>query len=293
MKHSWVERVDNPLLRESLRLMRVDRPVGTWLLLWPGLWSLLAASPNLPHWKLWFIIALGTFVMRSAGCIANDWADRDIDPHVTRTRLRPLAKKSLSQKYAAFLLAALLLMALFLAMQLNSFAFYLCLPGAFLALSYPWTKRMIHAPQLYLGISFGWSVIVAWSAVQNMLDWPAWLLFLATVFWATGYDTIYGMIDRKDDRTIGVKSMALYFGDRVWGVVASFYFLTGLTLCAVGYLLHYSIVYYFFIGSALLHLGYQVWSGQKLPDDHLLPIFIRNQWTGFFVFLGFLAEKIV
>ncbi|MBF0414934.1 MAG: 4-hydroxybenzoate octaprenyltransferase [Magnetococcales bacterium] len=283
--------MDTSIVRESLRLMRVDRPVGTWLLLWPGLWSLLAASQDMPHWKLWIIMVLGTFIMRSAGCVANDLTDRNIDPYVTRTRSRPLAIKSLSISYAVILLVALMLVALLLAMQLNFFSFLLCFPAAFLALSYPWTKRVIHAPQLYLGISFGWSVIVAWSAVQNSLAWPAWLLFFATIFWATGYDTIYGMIDRKDDRKIGVKSTALYFGDRVWGAVGCFYFFMIILLCVTGFLLNYSIIYYIFIGVAQLHLAQQILDGQKLPDDQLLPIFIRNQWTGFYIFLGFVFEK--
>lgn len=292
MKQSWIENIANPRIRESLLLMRVDRSVGTWLLLWPALWSLMGASSGYPDSTLLIIFILGTFIMRSAGCVANDLADRNFDPHVERTRHRPLARGAVSITHAVGLLIFLLAIALFLGMQLNTVALSLCLPGAFLALSYPLTKRWIDTPQLYLGISFGWATVIAWAAVNGRVDSPAWTLFLATVFWATGYDTIYGMVDKDDDVKIGVKSTAILFGDKGWLAVAVFYGLTTLFWILSGFLLHYSPLYTVAILGAAVHLAIQVVQIRRLPKSQLLGIFISNKWTGGIVFTGFCLEKI-
>ncbi|MEO5329313.1 MAG: 4-hydroxybenzoate octaprenyltransferase [Magnetococcus sp. THC-1_WYH] len=292
MNQSWIETIANPIIRESLLLMRVNRSVGTWLLLWPTLWSLMGASSGYPDRVLLIIFILGTFIMRSAGCVANDLADRNFDPHVERTRYRPLARGAISMVHAVGLLIFLLAIALFLGMQLNHQALILCLPGAFLALSYPLTKRWIDTPQLYLGISFGWATIIAWAAVTGRVDGPAWTLFLATVFWATGYDTIYGMIDKEDDLKIGVKSTAILFGDRGWMAVAIFYGLTTLFWIVTGYLLHYSFLYALAVLGAAVHLAIQVVQIRRLPKARLLGIFTSNQWTGAIIFVGFSLEKI-
>ncbi|MBF0110980.1 MAG: 4-hydroxybenzoate octaprenyltransferase [Magnetococcales bacterium] len=289
---SWIERIHHPILRESLLLMRVDRPVGTWLLLWPSLWSLMGASAGFPEYKLVFIFILGTFIMRSAGCVANDLADRDFDPHVQRTCSRPLARKAISVRHALFLLIFLLTIALSLAWQLNFFSLLLCIPGAFLALSYPWTKRLIDAPQLYLGISFGWSALIAWAAVRDTLDWPAWTFFFATVFWAAGYDTIYGMADRNDDKKIGIRSTALFFGDHSWIAVGVFYLIASFFWFLSGYILNFSFIYYFFCFLSLLHLLHQVILTRKKADNEMISIFKRNQWTGGIVLFGIISEKI-
>ncbi|MBF0174555.1 MAG: 4-hydroxybenzoate octaprenyltransferase [Magnetococcales bacterium] len=290
---SWIEKISHPIIRESLLLMRVDRPVGTWLLLWPGLWSLTGASSGLPDIKLMLIFIFGTFIMRSAGCVANDLADRNFDPHVERTRLRPLARKAISIRHAVLLLIFLLIIALLLGLQLNHSALLLCIPGAFLAVSYPLTKRFIDAPQLYLGMSFGWSVIIAWAAVKENVDWPAWTLFLATVFWATGYDTIYGMVDKKDDIKIGVRSTALLFGDHAWKAVGIFYFITAFFWFLSGYLLHYSLVFHTILLIAMLHLARQVILIRKLPESTLIPVFTSNTWTGGIVLLAMMIEKTI
>ncbi|HIJ85218.1 MAG: 4-hydroxybenzoate octaprenyltransferase [Magnetococcales bacterium] len=291
MKHTWIDKIPYATVRESLLLMRVDRPVGIWLLLWPGLWSLMGASVGFPDFKLFIIIVIGTFLMRSAGCVANDLADRNIDPHVERTRSRPLARKAISIIHSVFLLFVLLFLALLLGLQLNKYAIFLCVPGAFLALSYPLTKRIIDAPQLYLGISFGWSVIIAWAAARNSLDWPAWFFFLATVFWATGYDTIYGMVDKKDDAKIGVRSTALFFGKMAWIAIGGFYSLTVLFWIFAGYFLHFSLIYFLFIAMATIHLGWQVYLVRNIPEHQLIGVFTLNQWTGGIVFVGLVVEK--
>ncbi|MBF0347827.1 MAG: 4-hydroxybenzoate octaprenyltransferase [Magnetococcales bacterium] len=287
-----IEKIPFSLVRESLLLMRVDRGVGTWLLLWPGLWSLLAASQGFPDFRLFLIITVGTFIMRSAGCVANDLADRNFDPHVARTRMRPLARKAIPVSHALALLVILLFIALFLGMQLGAYVLALCVPGAFLALSYPFTKRFLHAPQLYLGVAFGWSVIIAWAAVRGTLDWPAWLLFFATICWATGYDTIYGMVDKKDDIKIGIKSTALLFGDHAWLAVAAFYLLTLTFLAFSGYLLHYTSVFYSFILLAFLHFSFQIVQIRNIAPSSLLSVFTSNRWTGGIICLGFVFEKI-
>lgn len=293
MKSSWIEKIDNRLVRESLFLMRVDRPVGTWLLLWPSLWSLMVASEGFPKINLFIIILSGTFIMRSAGCVANDLADRKIDPHVERTRLRPLAKGSLQVKHGIFLLLVLLFLALLIALQLPEKAILLCIPGAFLALTYPLTKRIIHTPQLYLGVSFGWGVIIAWAAVRDTIDWPAWILFFATVFWATGYDTIYGMVDKKDDMKIGVRSTALLFGDKAWIAIGLFYSVTLICWALVGSVQNYSLAYYLCIGVIMVHFFGQIQSVRKLPENELIKVFSSNQWVGALLFIGLIIEKIL
>ncbi len=199
-------------LREYARLMRLDRPIGIWLLLWPVLWALWISSGGHPDERLFVIFVLGTFVMRSAGCVMNDFADREFDPHVRRTADRPLAKQSVSPAEALGLFAVLALIALALVIPLNRPTQVLALIGGILAVTYPFLKRFFSLPQAYLGAAFGWSVPMAFAAQTGAIPPVAWVLFLSVGLWTTAYDTMYAMVDREDDLVIGVRSSAILFG---------------------------------------------------------------------------------
>jgi 4-hydroxybenzoate polyprenyltransferase len=207
-------------LREYARLMRLDRPVGIWLLLWPVLWALWIAAEGHPDERLFVIFVLGTFVMRSAGCVINDFADREFDPHVRRTADRPLARQSVSPAEALGLFAVLALVALALVIPLNRPTQVLALIGGVLAVTYPFLKRFFSLPQVYLGAAFGWSVPMAFAAHTGAIPPVAWVLFLAVVLWTTAYDTIYAMVDREDDLVIGVRSSAILFGRADRAIIA-------------------------------------------------------------------------
>lgn len=275
-----------PLARNLLQLMRVDRPVGTWLLLWPSLWSLLAAGNGNPSWSLLTIFVVGAFVMRSAGCVANDMADRHIDPHVARTRNRPLAAGRVSPASAAILLIALLAIALGLALQLNRLALELSVVGALLAVTYPFTKRFIRFPQFYLGVAFGWGVVIAWAAATETVGLPAWLLFTATITWAAGYDTIYAMMDREDDLKIGVKSTAILFGSWDVAAVGLLYAVTCLLLLTAGMVCNAGWGFHVGLTLAAGQMAWQIWRIRHREREPLLGVFLSNQWAGALVGLG-------
>src|SRR3979490_3134002 len=197
-------------IEEYSQLARFNRPVGTWLLLWPALWALWIAGEGTPNQKVLIVFVLGVVVMRAAGCVINDFADRDIDIHVRRTRDRPIAARRVSPVEALVLFVALLAVALYLVTFLDLLTIKLAFIGAALTVSYPFVKRVFPMPQLYLGISFGgWSVPMAFAAETGKLPRVAWVLYIAAVIWAAIYDTIYAMIDREDDLRIGVKSSAI------------------------------------------------------------------------------------
>lgn len=202
------------------RLIRFHNPTGTWLLLLPTLWALILAARGLPPWDLVVIFVFGSFLMRSAGVVLNDLADRSFDRQVTRTRQRPLASGELTIRQAGIVLTVLLALSGLLVSRLNLLTIYLSPIAVLLAALYPFAKRYIHIPQAILGIAFGWGTIMAWTALRGSLDTSAWLIFSATVCWAIGYDTIYAVQDLEDDRRIGVKSSALLFGASVWIAVA-------------------------------------------------------------------------
>ena len=273
--------------------MRVDRPIGTWLVLWPSLWALVAASkPYYPDWQLLLIFSLGSFLMRSAGCVANDLADQKIDPLVTRTKARPLAAKRISEGSAKWLLLGLLLAAFLLALQLNIFAIKLSVVGALLAVTYPFSKRFIHIPQFYLGAAFGWGVIIAWGAATEMVTVAAWLFFAATLTWAAAYDTIYAMMDRDDDLRIGVKSTAILFGRWAMHAVALLYLLTVGFLFLAGWYLCLSKPFYLVMLLALVQMGWQIrisrryQAGDQQLGGEYLRAFLSNQWLGLLILLG-------
>ncbi|MBF0272299.1 MAG: 4-hydroxybenzoate octaprenyltransferase [Magnetococcales bacterium] len=287
--NAWIARLPRSWMRESLLLMRADRPIGTWLLLWPALWGLAAASGGRPSWGLLVIFSVGAFVMRSAGCVANDITDRDIDPLVARTRTRPLAAGRVSLVVAKRLLVGLLAVALVLGALLPPLALGLCFAGALLALTYPFAKRFIAVPQFYLGVAFAWGVLIAWAAAAQGLPREAWLLFLAALTWTVGFDTIYAMMDREDDLKIGVHSTAIFFGRYDRAATAALYLLTLAFLVATGMGLGLKIGYYLFLLAALIHGGWQIHAIRHRDSGALLRAFLANKGFGLVVFLGFLA----
>ncbi|MBF0293857.1 MAG: 4-hydroxybenzoate octaprenyltransferase [Magnetococcales bacterium] len=285
---AWVANLPQSWFKESLLLMRVDRPIGTWLLMWPSLWALAASQRGWPGWRLMAIFVLGSFLMRSAGCVANDITDRDIDPLVARTRNRPLAAGRISLTAARRLLLILLLGALALAFALPMAAIHYCVAGALLALTYPFAKRFIPVPQFHLGVAFAWGVLVAWSAASGSLAPEAWLLFLAAAAWTAGFDTIYAMMDIQDDRKIGVRSTAIFFGRHDIAATGLLYGMALALLALVGWRLQLSVVCFAALGGAGLHAAWQLFSIRNRQSEALLRAFLSNQWFGWLPFLGFL-----
>ena len=202
----------NHRLVEYIKLTRLDRPIGIYLVLWPALWGLWVAAQGVPQPLVLVVFLAGVVLMRSAGCAINDYADREIDRHVARTNQRPLARGAISPKEAIGVFVVLSLIAFVLVLQLNLLTIMLSVPAVILAGSYPYMKRYTHLPQAYLGVAFGWAVPMAFAAQTGEVPLASWWLFLATVLWALAYDTMYAIVDREDDLKIGVKSTAILFG---------------------------------------------------------------------------------
>ena len=283
-----------PALRVRLwayaRLMRVDRPIGTLLLLWPTLWALWLAGAGHPLPQVFLVFVAGAFVMRSAGCVINDYADRDIDPHVARTRDRPLAAREVAPSEALLLFVALLCVALALVATLGAALVRLSVIGAFLAATYPFLKRYTHLPQFYLGAAFAWGIPMAFAAHGAPLGAVTWLLFGANVLWAAAYDTMYAMADRDDDLRIGVKSTAVLFGRHDRLIVALLQAATLVLLFAVGQLAGLGGWYRAgLVGAALSGLYQQYLIRSRAPAD-CFAAFLNNNWFGAAVFAGILLH---
>ncbi len=227
-----------------IRLMRIDRPIGTILVLMPTLWSLFIAGEGHPPILMVVIFTLGSFLMRSAGCIINDIADRKIDLSVSRTKNRPIATGEVSVKKGLILSFLLAGLSFLIILPLNGLTMELSVMGLLLAIIYPFTKRFISLPQLVLGVSFGWGAIMAWAAVRNSIELPGILIFIANIFWSLAYDTIYALMDRDDDIRAGVKSSAILFGDQAWLAIGASLVLVSLFLVWVGMLAHLQLFYY-------------------------------------------------
>jgi 4-hydroxybenzoate polyprenyltransferase len=280
-------------LTEYARLMRLDRPVGTWLLLWPALWALWIAGAGRPEPRVLIIFVLGVFVMRAAGCVINDYADRDIDPHIRRTRDRPLAARRVSPLEALVLFALLNLIALYLVTRLNPLTIKLAVIGALLTITYPFFKRFFPLPQLYLGISFGgWSVLMAFAAEAAVLVRVAWVLFIAAALWAAIYDTIYAMVDREDDLKIGVKSSAILFADMDKFLIGTMQLMMLWALVLVGRNMHFGNWYYAGVAAAALFFLWQQWLIRRREPGGCLRAFLNNQYVGLVIFVGILLQYI-
>ncbi|MGB9430557.1 MAG: 4-hydroxybenzoate octaprenyltransferase [Gammaproteobacteria bacterium] len=273
-----------------LRLMRLHRPIGSFLLLWPTLWALWLASDGHPTPKLFTIFVLGVFVMRSAGCIMNDFADRNFDPHVHRTHDRPLATREVNVWEALVLFVILCLIALGLVLLLNRLTLELAVIGAVLVLTYPFMKRYTYLPQPYLGMAFGWGIPMAYAAVTGSVPTVAWLIFIANIIWSTVYDTMYAMVDRRDDLRIGVKSTAILFGDLDRAIIAVLQVLLLADLALVGYRTGMSAVYYVGLAFALLFSIYQQVLIRRRNPQRCFLAFMNNNWLGAAVFAGILLH---
>jgi len=268
------------------RLMRLDKPIGILLLLWPTLWALLIAGNGQPDMAVVLIFITGTVLMRSAGCVMNDIADSQYDRMVERTQHRPLANDEISKKEALALAAVLSLVSLFLVCQLNALTLKLAVVAFLLAASYPFTKRFFAMPQAYLGIAFGFGIPMAFAAITGTLPAVAWLLLLANIFWAVAYDTEYAMVDRDDDLKIGIKSSAITFGRfDVIGVMTC-YGLTLVLLAVAGSWLQLGTVYYLGLALAALIAVYHYVLIRSREKSRCFKAFLGNNWFGLVIFLG-------
>ena len=278
---STKERVINLAL-----LCRLDKPIGTYLLLWPTLWALWLAGNGKPDITVLIIFITGVFLMRSAGCIINDYADRNIDGQVNRTQHRPLATGKVTTKQALTLCTLLCLCAFGLVLFLNWLTIGLSVVAVILAAIYPFMKRYTYMPQAFLGLAFGWSVPMAYAAQSNTLPEAAWLLLTATVLWATAYDTIYAMIDRDDDLQLGVKSTAILFGEADKVIIAVIQATFLLTLLITGNKLELGGMYYLGLLVAAGLMGYQHKLIKDREPDQCLKAFQHNHWVGVAIFAG-------
>jgi len=272
------------------RLMRLDKPIGILLLLWPTLWALWVASDGHPHSMVVWIFSLGTLLMRSAGCVMNDVADRNFDGHVARTQTRPLVSGEISVKEALLLAATLILIAFGLVLMLNRLTVLLSIPALFLAASYPLTKRFFGLPQAYLGFAFGFGIPMAFAAVQGEVPIEGWFILLANVCWSLAYDTEYAMVDRKDDLKIGIRSSAITFGrfDVVW---IMFFYSAMLTLLAyVGHCLNLSWPYYTGLLAAFSVVLYHYHLIKNRDEAQCFKAFLHNNWLGALIFAGILMN---
>ncbi len=276
--------------RQYTFLTRLDRPIGILILLWPALWALWIASNGKPNGLVLTVFCLGVVLMRSAGCVINDYADRDFDPHVERTKQRPIAAGKVRPKEALVVFAVLCLCAFALVLLLNIYTIMLSFVGAFLAASYPFMKRYTQLPQAYLGIAFGWAVPMAFAAQLNTIPPVAWVLYLAVILWALVYDTMYAMVDKDDDLKIGVKSTAILFGDYDRHIMALLQLVILGLLIQIGLMMEFGWPYY---------LGLTVAAGLSLYQQKLIfyrdkklcfQAFLNNNWFGLAVFCGIFID---
>lgn len=270
--------------------MRLDKPIGILLLLWPTLWALWLASRGIPDWIVLLIFVTGAVLMRSAGCVMNDIADRKFDGLVERTKNRPLATSEVSVKEAYLLAAGLCLLAFGLVLLFNKTTILLSFAALFLAATYPFTKRFLAIPQAYLGVAFGFGIPMAFAAVNDYIPPLAWVLLAANVFWAIAYDTEYAMVDRDDDLKIGIKSSAIFFGKYdVIAVMACYAAMLGL-LVYVGQFMGYGKYYYIGLGTALVLAcrQYVLIKDRNRPD--CFKAFLHNNWIGLVIFIGLAIE---
>lgn len=273
------------------RLMRLDKPVGILLLLWPTLWGLWLSSGGQPNlWVLW-VFVLGTVLMRSAGCVINDYADRDFDRHVERTRERPLTAGTVSRREALLLFAGLSLLAFALVLALGqTLLLWLCLPALFLAVSYPYTKRFFAVPQAYLGVAFGFGIPMAYAAHVHSIPAEAWWLLLANVFWAIAYDTEYAMVDRDDDLKIGIKTSAITFGRFDIAAIMLCYALTLALLAWIGWQRQSGWVFYagLLAAAGIMLYHFVLIRGRERPA--CFRAFLHNNWVGLAIFAGVVGD---
>ena len=269
-----------------LLLIRLNRPIGIFLLLWPTLWGLWIASEGFPNTKILVVFLFGVFLMRSAGCILNDIIDKDFDKFVARTQNRPLASDKLSSIEAFIVAISLIFIAFLLVLTTNTLTVQLSFVAIILAGTYPFLKRHTYLPQFFLGLTFGWSIPMAFAATTNSIPKIAWLLLIANILWTVVYDTIYAMIDREDDLKIGIKSTAILFDDADRFIIGLIQSLVLIALIVIGQQASLNTIYYFslIIGGCLFL--YQLYLIRNRDPKKCMQAFLNNNWFGLVVFIG-------
>ena len=284
----------SPEIKNKLQLygelIRIDKPIGIYLLLWPTLWALAIAGKGAPSLWVLFVFVCGVFLMRSAGCAINDYADREIDKHVERTRNRPVTSGKISAREALAVFAVLSLVAFVLVLTMNSLTIWLSVVGVVLVASYPFMKRYHYLPQVHLGAAFGWAVPMAYAAQSNIMDASAWLLYIATLLWTVAYDTMYAMADREDDLKIGVKSTAILFGDADRLMVGLLQLLFLLSLFFLGQSLNLTWPFFTGLLIALLMFAYQQALIVYRLSEYCFQAFLHNQWVGAVIFFAIMGH---
>jgi 4-hydroxybenzoate polyprenyltransferase len=281
-------------LKDYVLLLRLNRPIGSLLLLWPTYWALWLAADGMPQVGNLIVFTLGVFLMRAAGCTINDFADRKVDRHVKRTKDRPLTSGRIQPWEAVALFAGLCLLALLMVVFFtNTLTLYLSFGGAILAFIYPFMKRYTHLPQLFLGAAFSWTIPMAWAAEAGEISRLAWLLFTANVLWTVAYDTFYAMVDRDDDLKIGVKSTAILFGDGDRAIIGALQSMVVLILLLVGRQADVGSLYYLGVIVMACLFVYQQHLARFRTRDGCFRAFLNNNWAGFAVFLGLTLDLMV
>jgi 4-hydroxybenzoate polyprenyltransferase len=288
----------SPSLRSRLidyaRLLRINRPIGSLLLLWPTWWALwLAADGSYPAMGNLVVFTLGVFFMRAAGCAINDFADRKVDRHVRRTKDRPLTSGRIRPGEAVALFLGLVLVSFLLVVLFtNTLTLYLSFGGLVLAFIYPFMKRYTHLPQLFLGAAFSWAIPMAWAAEAGELSRLTWLLFTANVLWTVAYDTLYAMVDRDDDLKVGIKSTAILFGDADLPIIGCLQALVVVTLIMVGS--PAELGFFWYLGVALMAalFGWHQYLARNRTREGCFEAFLNNNWAGFVVFAGLALDRL-
>jgi 4-hydroxybenzoate polyprenyltransferase len=275
-----------------LRLMRFDKPIGTLLLLWPTLWSLWLAAGGLPTVYNFIIFILGVVVMRSAGCVINDYADRKFDGKVKRTQDRPIATGDVTPNEALIIFGLLIAIGFLLITFLNSLAFYLAFIGALLTIAYPFAKRYTWFPQVLLGATFGWCVPMAFAAEAGQLTELTWLIYFTNLIWIVAYDTLYAMVDREDDIKLGLRSTAILFGDADRVMIAIMQGMVLIGFFIIGQVAALSSIYFYALAASALLFVYQQWLIRKRIPGNCFKAFLNNNYVGMLMFLGILIGLI-
>ena len=280
----------HPRAWDFIQLMRLDKPIGIYLLLWPTLWALWVAAEGVPSAKNLFIFVVGVILMRAAGCVINDYADRNFDGHVSRTRARPLASGKIKPREALVLFVVLVAMSFVLVLFTNATTIWLSFGGLALAACYPFMKRYTFYPQVVLGAAFSWGMPMAFTAETGSLPAEAWLLFSANLLWTVGYDTYYAMTDREDDLKIGVKSTAILFGEADRLIILTLQGLALLCLAMAG--AHFSLGIWFLLGllGAAACFAWEFWSTRGREPQACFAAFLHNHWAGLAILLGIVVD---
>lgn len=272
------------------QMMRLDKPIGTLLLLWPTLWALWIAAEGMPDYWILTVFVIGVFLTRSAGCIINDYADRDFDAHVQRTRTRPLAQNLVKGSEAITLFVILMMAAFALVLTLNTMTILLSIIAVLLAATYPFMKRFTYFPQVVLGAAFAWSIPMAFAAVQQQIPTIVWVIYLSTLLWVLAYDTLYGMVDRDDDLKLGLKSTAILFAEMDLLMVSTIQGLFLLGMMLVGQRLELSFYYFCGLAIAAIISVIQLYACRKRNREKLFNAFLNNNYVGMFIFIGIVCH---